>query len=453
MRLANKNVVVFGLGKSGRELVDFLCYKKANVFVYDDKAEKVSIYLNDSRKITILKNLCELNLKIMDIMVVSPGVSIYNEGVKLAILIGVKVYGELEFANKFIKKNKIAVTGTNGKTTTVSLIKSMFDEAGKKSVLAGNIGEPVIGFVNKKSKNYIMEVSSFMLETIDTFQPHIACILNISNDHLDRHYTFENYLKTKLKISKNMSSKDYLVLNYEDENLRRYADEVIKPKIVWFSAVREVEGAFIKEGCILYKTGKKTYYICDCNDINLLGEHNKENVLCAVCVAMLSKIKTCFIKSAIKKFLPLEHRLEFVAEINGVKYYNDSKSTTVDSTLKAINSFSSKMILLVGGYDKQDDYNRLAKNTNSIVRITVIFGDNKNKIKECYERYHKPYLLANTLKEALTRLNSVVESGDTVLLSPSCASYDEFLNFEERGKFFKNYVRELNEKNNVKIEK
>ena len=443
MRLKNKKILVIGLGKSGQAVVEFLCEKGALVTIYDDNKEKVKetklLYNVDS--ITDYEMVAK-----MDLAILSPGVSKYHEIVKQCFLLNVKVIGELEFACFFINGKILALTGSNGKTTTVSLIKHIFDIAKKKSVLAGNIGTPLIKFNSVVKRTYILEVSSFQLET-SKLSPYISGITNISSNHLDRHFSMNEYFDTKKNIFKNQTKDDYLVLNADDDRLSNLDSREIKPKIIWFSCEKEVEGAFIKDDYFCFKKGRKVTKICKTDDLHLIGKHNLSNCLCAICYAMISKIKVKHIASAIETFKAVEHRIEFVREIKGIELINDSKSTTPKSTEICVNSIVRPIILILGGSDKGIDYHNMASRISSRIKLAILTGEIADKLKQAFDDNLKiNYIVEKDFIKAISLAYEKAEKGDTVVLSPATASFDMFKNFEERGKVFKDFVKGLDEK-------
>ena len=443
MKLKNKNILVIGLGKSGQAVVEFLINKGASVIIFDDNKDKVY-------DVKIQYNVLSLdnyeNLQCVDFAVLSPGVSKYHEVVKQCYLQNIKVIGELEFASYFIKGTILALTGSNGKTTTVSLIKHIFDVTKKKSVLAGNIGTPLIKYANCVKRTYIIEVSSFQLET-SNLKPKIAGILNVSENHLDRHFSMKEYFETKCKIFNRQNQNEFLVLNYDDERLRNIKKENIAPKIIWFSLTTTDCNAFIKDGYFCFKKDKKIIKIASIKDFKLLGQHNLSNCLCAICYAMISKIKVKFIKKAIKSFLPVEHRIEFVKCIKGINFINDSKSTTPKSTEICVNSVVKPIILVLGGSDKGIDYHDMVSKISPNIKLAILTGQIADKLKQAFDDNLKTnYIVEKNFFEALTLAYEKAEKGDSVVLSPATASFDMFKNFEQRGNVFKEFVKSLDEK-------
>ena len=436
MKIKNKLVLVMGYAKSGQSSVCLLQKKGAKVFVYD-KNKKVKDALTNA---VFVENLTHDFVQKLDLVVLSPGISIYSEGVKLCKLYGKKVIGELELGLSFARGRKILVTGTNGKTTTVNLINQAFNYAKNRNVLVGNVGNPITKYVSLFKTNYIVETSSFQLES-STVRPDVACILNITPNHLDRHFSFEEYKQTKFKIFENMSKNGFLVLNADDEELCKISQSYVKPKIVWFSQQKRVKGAFVSSGNICFDNGKQVVVVASQNDIKLFGKHNEQNVLSMVAICMCCNIKPKFIRQAIMNFKGVDHRLQLVLEKDGVKFVNDSKSTTPKSTLTAVESFQNPIILIVGGSDKGINYDDFALKLPSRVKLTVLTGAISSKLEKSFKKANiQNYVVKKEFYQAVEYASQIAESGDVVLLSPATASFDEFKNFEQRGEVFTKIV-------------
>ncbi len=446
MKLKHKKILVYGLGESGLGAIELLKKLKALIYVYDDNIEKLNGNLENVFKVY---NLTESFLKDIDLIVVNPSVSIYNENLKNASLLNVKMISEIELAYLFSNKNIISITGSNGKSTTSTLIYNIFKEANLKTSLVGNIGKSFCKNVcENKKQTFVVEVSSFQLETINKFNSKISCFLNFTENHLDRHFSLKNYFDTKLKIFKNQSKKNFSILNYDDEIVKNIK---LKSKTYFFSKIKKVKGTYVFDNSIYFLHKNKEQKIIDLSDIKLLGTHNLENVLCACLVAKLYKIKNEHIKNAVSKFYGLNHRLEFVEKIDNVDFYNDSKSTTIEATLKALTCFENKNILLiVGGSDKGFTYENLFKRIPLCVKHIFAIGEVKENILLNAKKYNFNNILS------FDSFNSAVNSSlvfakkenlDVVLLSPATASFDCFKNFEERGEVFKNLIKELKSEN------
>lgn len=451
MILKNKKILIVGMGESGNSACKFLKEKKAKIFLYDD-IENVRQKLKKQYTDCVVVEKVDGNLlENIDLIVLSPGVSIYSEVCKLAMLSNVKIISELQLGLEFAKGKVIAVTGTNGKTTTVNLIEQIFNYSKKRNALVGNVGNPITSFVSRFRNNYICEVSSFQLESSE-ISSHIACILNLSQNHLDRHFSFKQYKETKFKIFKNMTNRDYLVLNYDDKNLRELESRKtvilenecsVKPKIIWFSQKQKVVGAYVKNDEIWFNDDKKEFKVCNLKDIKLLGNHNVYNVLASVCVAILSKIKLNYINDGIKNFSGVEHRIQYFLTKNGVDYFNDSKSTTPDSTKIAVKAMKKPIILILGGSDKGLNYDELAMYLKEKVKFSILTGEISTNLERSFKKaFIKNYCVIKDFYEASNYAQKIASKGDCVLLSPATASFDCFKNFEQRGEVFMKIISE-----------
>jgi UDP-N-acetylmuramoylalanine--D-glutamate ligase len=357
--------------------------------------------------------------------------------------LGLPIIGELELAARFLKGKVLAITGSNGKTTTTTLSGEIFSAAGLNPLVAGNIGLPVIDVVDQSTEAgwSVLEVSSFQLETTESFHPHVAVILNITPDHLDRHGTFENYVAMKEKIFANQTGEDYLILNGDDPIAQQAAGRT-KSQVLWFSRSKIVRcGAFLLDGTVMFRPTEqgKPIPVLPLADIPLKGEHNIENVLAAVCAACVAKIPTQTIAQTIAAFQAVEHRLEFVAAIHGVDYYNDSKATNVDATAKAIASFPGNIHLILGGKDKNSDYTQLNALLRARVKAVYTIGSAAEKIESQISGVTR-IIRTGTLEAAVDQAAGQAVAGDVVLLAPACSSFDQFENYEQRGKVFKQAV-------------
>lgn len=447
MKLKNKNILVYGLGKSGIGAIKLLKKQKAKIFVYDDNFNNLNSFNDNS--VCKVQAITENFLEGIHLIVVNPSVSKYSENLKLAFIKNVKIISEIELAYLFKKGKIISVTGSNGKSTTSTLIYNIFKQANLKTSLVGNIGNSFCEEVAKnKKQHYIVEVSSFQLETIDKYKSDIACFLNFSENHLDRHFSLKNYFETKCEIFKNSTKKDYKILNYDDEKVRYVKTN---SNTYFFSCVEVVKGTYVNNGQIYFNNGKTTEKILSVDDIKLIGEHNLQNVLCAVLVAKLNKIKNEYIKKAVQNFYGINHRIEYVDEINGIKFYNDSKSTTCKATLTALNCFKNNNVLLIlGGSDKGFGFEEIFKNLPSCVKNIICLGEVKDKIlleakkHEFFNIYESDSFINGIY---LSKQLASAENLDIVLLSPATASFDMFQNFEERGDTFKNLIKEIKSEN------
>lgn len=452
MNFKNKKVLIIGLKRSGQAVCNLLKKKKANIFLYDENITVLEQVKQNNIDCVALHSLDEEFIKNIDYLVISPSVSIYSEVVKLANLYNKTVLSELSVGLNFAKGKKILVTGTNGKTTTVNLIEQMLNYAKKRNSLVGNVGNPICDNISRFACNYVVEVSSFQLESSPVF-PDIACILNISENHLDRHYTMNNYILAKYRIFENMTKNKTLILNYDDEFLKKLESGKtnilekqvnVNAKVMWFSTKQKVQGAYLCDGKIFFNHNGKTEEICKTTDIKLLGKHNIENVLASICVCKVLKVKTKHIVSAIKNFCGVENRLQVVDEINDIFFVNDSKSTTPKSTLTAVDSIQKPIILILGGSDKNIDYDDFAIKIKDKFKYAVLMGEIRNKIAKSFKKANiESYQVEKDFYKAVKLAISKAEKGDCVLLSPSTASFDQFSCFEQRGEAFCKIVRSI----------
>jgi UDP-N-acetylmuramoylalanine--D-glutamate ligase len=387
-----------------------------------------------------------LTFRRQDLIVVSPGVPFDTPELKQVHAFGLPIIGELELASRFLKGQILAITGSNGKTTTTSLLGKIFADSGRHTLVGGNIGLPVIELVPKSTSATmsVLEVSSFQLETIDTFCPHIAVVLNITPDHLDRHGTFENYAAMKARITENQQAADFLVLNAEDPPTQKVAAKT-RAQIFWFSPRRPIkQGAFVHGESVLFvpREGARPEPVLPVAEIPLKGAHNIENVLAAACAARLGGVPAESIRASVSGFRAVEHRLEFVAAVRGVEYYNDSKATNVDATKKAVEAFAGGIHLILGGKDKNSDYAELTELLRERCKVVYTIGSAAEKIERQLAGVVK-IVSAQTLDTAVRRAAEDAEAGDVVLLAPACSSFDQFENYEHRGRVFKELVKQL----------
>ncbi len=450
MELKNKRVLVVGLGKSGLSAAMFLRGQGARVTVSDTRnavalADEIPALL-DAGVMVESGGHGLLTFRRQDLIVVSPGVPLDTPEVKQVIGYGLPVIGELELASRFLKGGIVAVTGSNGKTTTTTLIGKIFSDAGVPTLVGGNIGLPVIELIAESTEATVnvLEVSSFQLETTEEFHPRIAVILNITPDHLDRHHSFEAYVAAKEKIFARQTSSDALVLNADDRTTQMCAARA-KSNVYWFSSSRVVrQGAFVRDGviCWIEREGAAAQPILPISEIGLKGAHNVENVLAAVCAACLSNIPAESIRSSVAAFKAVEHRLEFVRTVAGVEFYNDSKATNVDAAMKAVASFPGGVHLILGGKDKDSDYSQMAELLGDRVRAVYTIGSAAQKIERQLAGMVK-IIAAGTLDRAVAETAKAAAAGDIVLLAPACSSFDQFDNYEHRGRAFRQLVMNL----------
>ena len=447
MDLHGKRVLVVGLGKSGVASALFLKAHGARVTVSDTKTgdelhSEIPVLLDHG--ITVeTGGHGERTFQGQDLIVVSPGIPLDAPALVQARALGGSVIGELELAARFLREPIVAITGSNGKTTTTTLTGEIMTAGGFSALVGGNIGTPAIALAERATPEsvIVLEVSSFQLETIHSFRPKVAVILNVTPDHLDRHRTFEAYVDAKARILENQQSADSAVLNAADPTCVALAART-KAQVFWFSRQKEVQqGAWVLDGNILFRDGAQQREIMLVSEIPLKGAHNLENVLAAVCAGALMGCAADKIRQAVREFKAVEHRLEYVATIRGVDYYNDSKATNVDATIKALESFPANIHLILGGKDKGSDYTLLNDLLRQRVKRVYTIGAAAAKIESQIRGVEVVH--ADTLENAPRKANAVAEPGDVVLLAPACASFDQFNNYEQRGQVFKEIVRAL----------
>jgi UDP-N-acetylmuramoylalanine--D-glutamate ligase len=447
MELKGKKILVVGLGKSGLAAALFLRRRGAQVTVSDLRsAQALSKEIPSLLEAGISVEAGGhglLTFRRQDLIVVSPGVPLSTPELVQVRALGLPIIGELELAARFLKGDVLAITGSNGKTTTTTLCGEIFSAAGLKTLVAGNIGLPVIEVVDQSAPGSwsVLEVSSFQLETTESFHPHVAVIVNITPDHLDRHGTFQNYVAMKERIFANQTGGDYLILNGDDPVTQQAAGRA-RSQILWFSRSKIVRrGAFLLNGMVMFRASEQgtPVPVLPLTEISLKGEHNIENVLAAVCAACVANIPAEVIARAVASFHAVEHRLEFVASIHGVDYYNDSKATNVDATAKAIASFPGNIHLILGGKDKNSDYTQLNALLRARVKAVYTIGSAAEKIEGQITGVTK-VLQAGTLEAAVDQAARQAVAGDVVLLAPACSSFDQFENYEQRGRVFKQAV-------------
>jgi UDP-N-acetylmuramoylalanine--D-glutamate ligase len=450
MELKNKRVLVVGLGKSGIAAALFLRKQGARVTVSDSRsavalAKEIPALL-DAGVMVESGGHGLLTFRRQDLIVISPGVPLDTPEVKQVIGYGVPVIGELELASRFLKGRIVAITGSNGKTTTTTLIGKIFEDAVLPTLVGGNIGTPVIELAPSSTEESIdvLEVSSFQLETIEEFHPWIALVLNITPDHLDRHGSFQNYAAMKTRITENQQPADFLILNAEDKPTQMVAAKT-KAQIFWFSPRRQIkQGTFVHGESIFFlpQEGGKPEPIMPVAEIPLRGSHNVENVLAAVCAARLAGVPAEKIRAAVAGFKAVEHRLEFVRRLQGVDYFNDSKATNVDAAIKAIEAFPSGIHLILGGKDKDSDYTVLSPLLRERVKAVYTIGSAAEKIERELHGVVK-MVGAGTIDVAVREAARAAVPGDVVLLAPACSSFDQFENYEHRGRTFRQIVNAL----------
>lgn len=450
MEVTGKKVLVFGSGISGIGAVKLLEDHGAEVILYDgnDKLDKVAMkeQLGDGVKAEIiLGEFPEKLIDTLDIAVLSPGVPTDLPVVNAMRDKKVAVIGEVELAYAFGKGDVLAITGTNGKTTTTTLLGEIMKAYKEHTYVVGNIGNPYTVAARQMEEDAVAvaEMSSFQLESIVTFCPKVSAILNFTPDHLNRHHTMEAYVNAKKNIAKNQTAEDYCILNYEDERTREFGEH-IDAQVIYFSSRQKLEkGIYLDNGNMIYKNPEEVL-VCNVDELQLLGMHNYENYMAAVAMAAVYGVPMDIIRKVIRAFKGVEHRIEYVTEKNGVVYYNDSKGTNPDAAIKGIQAMNRRTVLLGGGYDKGSEFTEWINAFDGKVKKLILIGATKEKIAADAEKcgFHD-YVFADTFEEAVLLAAKTAESGEAVLLSPACASWGMFPNYEVRGDEFKRIVNSL----------
>src|SRR5215471_2749681 len=447
LELRGKKILVIGLARTGVAVSLFCCKRGALVTAVDTRGE--SELAESAAKLRAENISLELGgytpeiLAGQELVIPSPGVPADSEILKAARAQNIPVRSEIELADRFLNGRLVGITGSNGKTTTTSLIEHILRNSGFNTLLARNIGTPLIDVVEKTTDQTVTvaELSSFQLELIETFRPNVSVFLNLTPDHLDRHGSMEAYGAAKARIFENQTARDFAILNADDSASTPYAPA--KPKVFWFSRKQRVaQGAFLRGEEIVFRRDGEEHAVLKQSEIPLPGAHNLENVLASVAAASLAGAQPAQIAKAIRTFAGVEHRLEFVTEHNGVRFYNDSKATNVDATAKALNAFPGNILIILGGKDKGSDYTVLQTSLRERSKLALLIGAAAQKIESqiagsvVIER-------AGTLERAVEIASRSAHAGDVVLLAPACASFDQFENYEHRGRVFKRLVHEL----------
>ena len=451
MDLLNKNVLVVGAGISGIGAVESLSRAGADPVLYDENEklvkEEVAAKLSDScKKEVIIGSLPEEIKESVELVVLSPGVPVDSEFVEDFRKQGIKIWGEIELAYELGQGKVIAITGTNGKTTTTSLVGEIMKSHYEDVCVVGNIGNPytLTAPDSKEDTVTVAEISSFQLETIEAFHPEVSAILNITPDHLNRHHTMENYAAVKESITMNQTKSDVCVLNYDNEYTRNFG-ECCPARVIYFSSSHKLEEGLYLDGEDIYQAHDgKTDKLMNIHEMKLVGMCNVENVMAAIAVAESMDVPMDKIIDTVKDFKAVEHRIEYVATKGGVDYYNDSKGTNPDAAIQGIKAMSKPTILIGGGYDKQSEYDEWIEAFDGKVKCFVLIGQTREKIAECARKHGMENIIfADSFREAFDVCVENAESGDAVLLSPACASWGMFPNYEVRGRMFKEFVNEL----------
>lgn len=445
--LRGKRVLAVGLARTGVATALFCAARGAQVTATDSRTENevgdAIAKLRDAGVTLELGGHREKTFLDQDLIISSPGVPADEAHLQAARAKGITIWSEIELAYRFMKGRLIGITGSNGKTTTTSLVEHILKMAGIQTILAGNIGTPLIGCVDAMQDGTwtVAELSSFQLELIDTFRPNIGVFLNLTPDHLDRHHTLEAYGAAKARLFENQIGEDIAIVNADDAATAPYAPSL--PRVYWFSRKQRVaRGAYVRDEEIVFRQNGNEEVLLKLEDVPLAGAHNLENVLAAAAATRLADAPAVAIRKGVRSFAGVEHRLEFVAEIGGVRYYNDSKATNVDATLKALNAFPGRILVILGGKDKGSDYTALQEPLREKAILALLIGAAAEKIEKqiagsvALER-------AETLDRAVETASHAAQRGDVVLLAPACASFDQFQNYEQRGRVFKDLVRQL----------
>ena len=445
-----KKVLVFGSGISGIGACRLLEKIDKDVILYDGNAsldaDKIKEQLgSDSKTEVSLGTLSEEVMDSLELVVMSPGVPTDIPIVESMRGRGIPIWGEIELAFYYGKGDVLAITGTNGKTTTTALLGEIMKNYKDSVYVVGNIGNPytTVALDMTEESIAVAEVSSFQLETTHSFRPIVSAILNITPDHLNRHHTMENYIAAKEDIAKNQSKEDVCVLNYEDEVTRKFGEK-LHCQVLYFSSQRKLEkGIFLDNGNIIYKDDEEML-VCHVDELQILGTHNHENVMAASAMALSYGVPIEIVRNTVKSFAGVAHRIEFVCEKHGVAYYNDSKGTNPDAAIKGIQAMNRKTFLIGGGYDKDSEYEEWIEAFDGKVKQLVLLGQTREKIAEAARRVgFENIILVDTLEEAVHICAEHAKPGDAVLLSPACASWGMFKNYEERGDKFKDFVNAL----------
>ena len=452
IELKDKRVLVVGLARSGTASALFCAARGARVIVNDAQAEaklvEAALKLRSAGIALDLGGHNPQTFLAQDLIIISPGVPAELPALVAARAKGIPVWSEIELAWRFLHGRLIAITGSNGKTTTTALIAHILKHAGIDTALGGNIGTALISLVDSTTDATVTvaEISSFQLEAIDSFRPDIALLLNLSPDHLDRHRTFEEYARTKMRIFQNQRERDAAILNADDAGIVQRVPS--NPSVYWFSRQKHVtSGAYLRDAQVVVRDSGDEEVILRRDEIPLRGDHNVENVLAAAAATWLAGAEPAAIAEAVRTFPGVEHRIEFVAQVRGVNFYNDSKATNVDATLKAIAAFDSPLLIILGGTDKGAPYTPLREPLQAHTKAAFLIGAAAEKIATELDG-SVPLVRAETLDRAVELAFAQAQPGDTILLAPACSSYDQFENYEHRGRKFKQLVAALARQHN-----
>lgn len=453
MDLTGKRVLVVGTGISGVSAAGLLKEKGIETILFDGNRDADMAAIRRKNPLLgelelVTGELSDDCVSRIDLAILSPGVPIDSPITDVLRQANIPIWGEIELAYHFARGKIVAITGTNGKTTTTALTGEILADYFRDVRVVGNIGIPYTSVASQTTEDTITvaEISSFQLETTHTFRPEVSAILNVTPDHLDRHYTMDCYLRLKESITKNQRREDVCVLNYEDENLRAFGQRV-ETRVLFFSSERKLDyGLYLDGGEILYADGVDVVRIIHVDELNILGKHNYENVMAAVGMAICMGVPVSSISGTLKRFVAVEHRIEYVTKKRGIRFYNDSKGTNPDAAIKGIRAMNRPTLLIGGGYDKQSEYDAWIESFEGKVKKLVLIGQTREKIADCARAHgFTDLILCDTLEEAVAVCYQNAEEGDAVLLSPACASWGMFKNYEERGRVFKEQVLKLEE--------
>ena len=446
-------VMVAGAGKSGIAATQMLLKLGGEVLLYDgnadmDTAQLMKNFDNSDKVSLVLGELKKSDLKDITLCIISPGIPLDADFVSVLDACDVAIWSEIQLASSRDKGTLVAITGTNGKTTTTTLTGELLKKKYAETFVVGNIGLPYTetALMTTPKSMTVLEVSSFQLETITDFHPHVSAILNITPDHLNRHHTMEEYIRVKEDITANQTSDDYCILNYEDEVLREFGQRPdLKPKVIFFSSGHELEeGLFMRGKDIVLKRGGVETVILNVDELQILGTHNHENAMAAIAMALCCDVDIDDIRAGLREFKAVEHRIEFVRDRGGIKFYNDSKGTNPDAAIKAIQSMPGKIVLIAGGYDKHSEYDEWIEAFDGRVKELILMGQTREAIERCARAHgFNNIVFVDDMDEAVKTAYSYADMGDCVLLSPACASWGMFKNYEERGRIFKECVMNL----------
>lgn len=447
--------IVAGTGKSGISATKLLVNHGVKVYLFDENKDRdieaIKEKTGDSELVQIeLGELGEDALSLSQLMVISPGIPVDAPFTDVVRNAGIPIWSEIELAYHYGKGKIAAITGTNGKTTTTALVGEIVKAHNAKTIVVGNIGIPYTELCDTTDddSDTVAEISSFQLETVIDFHPNVSAILNLTPDHLNRHYTFENYGNVKFSITKNQTMDDVTVLNYDDEHTRAMGEKAKDHcHVVYFSRLEKpAGGVYVEDGDIILEDGDKKINVLAIKDLKLMGAHNVENVLAAVGISYYMGVPIDVIRDVATSFKAVAHRIEYVDTIDGVAYYNDSKGTNPDAAIKGIQAMVAPTFLIGGGYDKGSEYDEWIEAFDGKVKWLVLIGQTAQKIADCAKRHgFNSIIFEENLQDAVAYCHENAVDGDAVLLSPACASWGQFDNYEQRGDMFKEYVRSYKE--------